>query len=106
MQADVSPAFAALGDRMRRRIFERLSQGPQCVGDLAAGLPISRPAVSQHLKVLKDAGLVADRRQGTRTYYSVDEAGVRAVRDYFDRLWPRALAAFQEAVEQEEEEEP
>ena len=102
-----SDTFAALGDATRLAILSRLaSEGDMTVQEIARPFAMSLPAVSQHLKVLKDAGLVADRRQGTRTYYSVDEAGVRAVRDYFDRLWPRALAAFQEAVEQEEEEEP
>ncbi|HVU73812.1 MAG TPA: metalloregulator ArsR/SmtB family transcription factor [Mycobacteriales bacterium] len=89
----------ALGHPTRRTLFERLSQGPVSVEALADGLPISRPAVSQHLKVLKDAGLVTVRPQGTRRLYSVDPRGVAAVRAYFDRFWDTALAAFQDAVE-------
>lgn len=91
-------AFDALGDATRRRILERLAAGPSSVGELARGLPVSRPAVSQHLKVLKQAGLVAERRQGTRRIYGVDEAGVAAVREYWDGFWRRALAGFQAAA--------
>jgi DNA-binding transcriptional ArsR family regulator len=88
----------ALGDPTRRAIFERLADGPRAVGELASGLPVTRPAVSQHLRVLKDAGLVTDRRAGTRRYYQLDPAGVGAVRAYFDRFWTQALAAFADAV--------
>ena len=95
--------FSALGDPTRRAIFERLAGGPRSVGELAAELPVSRPAVSQHLKVLKAAGLVSDRAEGTRRLYRVDPGGVGAMRDYLDRFWDRALAAFKQAVEQEEE---
>jgi DNA-binding transcriptional ArsR family regulator len=91
--------FSALGDPTRRAIFERLAARPRSVGDLAAGLPVSRPAVSQHLKVLKQAGLVSDRAEGTRRLYQVEPRGVAAMRDYFDQLWNQALDAFKAAVE-------
>jgi DNA-binding transcriptional ArsR family regulator len=90
--------LAALGDPTRRAVFERLAGGPLSVGELAAELPVSRPAVSQHLKVLKDAGLVTDERAGTRRLYHVDPGGVGALRAYFDRFWSEALAAFEEEV--------
>jgi DNA-binding transcriptional ArsR family regulator len=89
----------ALADPTRRRIFERLGQGPRAVGDLADGLPVSRPAVSQHLKVLKDAGLVADEAQGTRRVYRIDPAGLGALRAWLDRFWDDALAAFKAEAE-------
>lgn len=89
----------ALGDPTRRAIFELLSAGPRAVGELAEQLPVSRPAVSQHLRVLKDAGLVAERRNGTRRIYRLDPDGVAAVRDYFDRFWDAALAEFKAAAE-------
>src|SRR5438034_6911840 len=89
----------ALGAPTRRAIFERLAAGPLAVGELANGLPVSRPAVSQHLKVLKDAGLVTDRRSGTRRLYQLDPDGVGALRAYFDGFWNQALAAFKAAVE-------
>jgi DNA-binding transcriptional ArsR family regulator len=92
----------ALGDPTRRAIFERLGEGPRAVGELASELPVSRPAVSQHLKVLKEAGLVVDTAQGTRRLYRLDPDGVGAVRAYFDTFWNQALAAFKAAVEQEE----
>ncbi|MEJ2852991.1 MULTISPECIES: ArsR/SmtB family transcription factor [Saccharothrix] len=94
-------ALAALGDPTRRLIFERLTAGPLAVGELAAQLPVSRPAVSQHLKVLKEARLVRDEAVGTRRVYRVDPAGVRELRDYFDDIWAQALAAFARAVEEE-----
>jgi DNA-binding transcriptional ArsR family regulator len=90
----------ALGDPTRRAIFERLAGGPLAVVEIARTLPVSRPAVSQHLKVLKDAGLVSDRAQGTRRLYAIDRAGVAAVRDYFDRFWDTALDAFRRAAEE------
>jgi DNA-binding transcriptional ArsR family regulator len=93
--------FAALGDPTRREIFERLAKRPMAVGDLAEGLPVSRPAVSQHLKVLKEAGLVTDRSEGTRRVYQVDTRGVEAMRRYLDRFWDKAMAAFKEAAEKE-----
>jgi DNA-binding transcriptional ArsR family regulator len=94
--------LTALGDPTRRAIFERLAGGPRAVGELARGLPVSRPAVSQHLKVLKDAGLVVDRPDGTRRLYQLDPTGIEAVRGYFDRLWTNALAAYKLAVEEED----
>lgn len=91
--------FSALADPTRRAIFERLARGPSAVGELAGEFPVSRPAVSQHLRVLKDAGLVTDRRDGNRRLYAVDPRGVNAMRAYFDTFWSDALAAFQEAAE-------
>lgn len=96
--------LAALGDPTRRAIFERLADRPRAVGELAAELPVSRPAVSQHLKVLKDARLVADRRAGTRRIYRLDPDGVQALRVYLDHFWDQALAAFKAAAEQPPEE--
>jgi DNA-binding transcriptional ArsR family regulator len=90
--------FSALADPTRRAIFEQLARGPRAVGELAEQFPVSRPAVSQHLKVLKDAGLVADRREGSRRLYSVDPKGVAALRAYFDTFWTDALVAFEEAA--------
>jgi DNA-binding transcriptional ArsR family regulator len=84
----------ALGDPSRRQIFERLTHEPSPVGQLARELPISRPAVSQHLKVLKEAGLVFDRQAGTRRVYQVDPKAVEALREYFDAFWGQALASF------------
>ena len=92
-------AFAALADPTRRRVFEKLSAGPQSVGAVARGLPVSRPAVSQHLKVLKQAGLVADRPEGARRVYYIDPKGLGGLREWLDRLWDEALAAFQAEVE-------
>jgi DNA-binding transcriptional ArsR family regulator len=94
--------FAALADPTRRAVFERLREGPRPVGELAAELPVSRPAVSQHLRVLKDAGLVTERRDGTRRLYRIDPSGVAAIRDYFDQFWTDALAAFKAAAEAEQ----
>ena len=91
--------FSALGDPTRRAIFERLGRGPIAVGELAEGLPISRPAVSQHLRVLKQAGLVNDRRDGARRLYAVDLDGVEAMQGYLDSFWTDALAAFKLAAE-------
>src|SRR4051812_37411635 len=92
----------ALGDPTQRAIFERLADGPRAVGGLADRLPVSRPAVSQHLKVLKAAGLVSDRKQGTRRLYHLDPAGIAALQDYFEHFWTQALAAFKDAVEKED----
>jgi DNA-binding transcriptional ArsR family regulator len=89
----------ALGDATRRAIVERLLTGPQPVGVLARGLPISRPAVSQHLRVLKQARLVTDQAVGTRRIYELDPAGFESLRHYLDRFWDRALGAFQKEVE-------
>jgi DNA-binding transcriptional ArsR family regulator len=99
VQTYETDGWAALGDPTRRAIFERLAGRPRSVGELAAELPVSRPAVSQHLKVLKDAGLVSDRAKGTRRLYRVDPGGVGAMRDYLDRFWDEALTAFKGAVE-------
>jgi DNA-binding transcriptional ArsR family regulator len=93
----------ALGDASRRSIFELLDGGPRSVADISRDVPISRPAVSQHLRVLKDAGLVSVRSAGTRRIYAVDPAGVSAARDYFDHFWTNALAAYAKAVETAEE---
>jgi DNA-binding transcriptional ArsR family regulator len=96
--------LSALGDPTRRAIFERLADHPRAVGELAGELPVSRPAVSQHLKVLKDAGLVIDRPDGNRRIYQLDPDGVGALRAYLDQFWNRSLTAFKTAVEQTEEE--
>jgi DNA-binding transcriptional ArsR family regulator len=93
--------FAALGDPTRRVIFERLSRRPMSVGKLASGLTVTRPAVSQHLKVLRDAGLVAERTEGTKHVYRLDPRGVLAMQAYLDRFWNRALAAFAAAANEE-----
>ena len=95
-------AIQALGDPTRRSIFERLRTGPRAVGELARELPVSRPAVSQHLRVLKEAGLVTEQRNGTRRIYGVDAANVAELRDYFDGFWSDALESFKRAVEQDE----
>jgi DNA-binding transcriptional ArsR family regulator len=95
----------ALGDPTRRAIVERLAEQPRAVGELAAGLPVSRPAVSQHLKVLKDAGLVTERAVGTRRIYRLEPVAVEALRDQLDALWKRALAGFTEIAEQPAEKE-
>jgi DNA-binding transcriptional ArsR family regulator len=91
-------ALAALADPSRRQVFEQLRSGPRSVGDLARRLPVSRPAVSQHLKVLKEAGLVTDRAEGTRRVYSIDPHGLAAVRAWLDQFWDEALQAFQAEV--------
>ena len=95
--------FSALADPTRRQIFERLARRPRPVGELAEGLPVSRPAVSQHLRVLADAGLVVATKHGNRRLYRVNPRGVDGMRSYLDRFWTDALAAFKEAAEQEEE---
>jgi len=92
-------ALQALGDSSRREIFERLIQHPSPVGELARDLPISRPAVSQHLKVLKDAGLVVDRPRGRNRYYERSNRGLEVVMSYLDQFWDRAFRALQEAAE-------
>ena len=94
----------ALGDPTRRAIFERLADRPRAVGELAGELPVSRPAVSQHLKVLRDAGLVVDRAAGNRRIYQLNPDGVDALRVQLDRFWNNALAAYQQAVEQDNKE--
>ncbi len=95
--------FAALADPTRRSIFEQISERPQTVGALAAGLPVSRPAVSQHLKLLKDAGLVTDEARGTRRIYHIDPAGLGPIRCWLDRHWERSLANFKVIAEQEDQ---
>ena len=97
-------ALGALGDPTRRQIFELLAAEPLSVGELAQRLPVSRPAVSQHLRALKEAGLVIDRRAGNRRIYQVDPDGVGALRAELDRFWNQALATFKEVVEQGPEE--
>jgi DNA-binding transcriptional ArsR family regulator len=98
--------WTALGDPTRRAIFERLAEQPRAVGELASELPVSRPAVSQHLKVLKQAGLVVDRPVGTRRVYQLDLDGVGALRAQLDRFWTTGLAAYKAAAEQSTEEFP
>jgi DNA-binding transcriptional ArsR family regulator len=93
-----STALDALGDPTRRAIFERLGRGPCAVVELARELPVSRPAVSQHLKVLKQAGLVVDQAAGTRRLYRLNPQGIEALRSYFQVFWQRAMAAYQEQV--------
>jgi len=101
---NASAAFAALSDPTRRVVFERLVDGPLSVAEIARDLPVSRPAVSQHLRVLKDAGLDFAKPRGTRQLYQVDPNGIDDVRRYFDQFWSRALAAFKETAERQQEE--
>ncbi len=98
-------AWEALGDRTRRAILERLAERPSAVGELADQLPVSRPAVSQHLKVLKETGLVDDKAVGTRRIYPLNPAGVQALRDQLDTYWHRALAGFEAAIDDSTEDE-
>ena len=104
MQTYRTDGWTALGDPTRRAIFERLAERPRAVGELAGELPVSRPAVSQHLKVLRDAGLVVDRAAGNRRIYQLNPDGVDALRVQLDRFWNNALAAYQQAVEQDNKE--
>jgi DNA-binding transcriptional ArsR family regulator len=99
--ANVTRALAAIADPTRRQVFERLASGPRSVGELAEGLPVSRPAVSQHLKVLKTAGLVADRAEGTRRVYEIDPDGLGALRAWLDQFWADALDAFKAEAEKD-----
>ncbi len=92
-------ALHCLGDPTRRKVFERLRSGPLSVGEIARGMPVSRPAVSQHLAVLKEAGLVIDKPVGTRRVYAIDPRGLGALRAWLDQFWDQALASFQEEVE-------
>jgi len=94
-------ALAALGDPTRRRILERLRSGPKAVGVIAAGLSVSRPAVSQHLKILKEAGLVQEEAQGTRRIYHIDPRGLGPLRAWLDQFWDHALEAFRAEAEKE-----
>jgi DNA-binding transcriptional ArsR family regulator len=98
---DTAAAIAALGDPTRRAVFERLRHGPRAAGELAEGLPVSRSAVSQHLGVLLEVGLVTQRREGTRRLYRVDPDGLGALRAYFDDLWGAALEAAAELTEED-----
>jgi DNA-binding transcriptional ArsR family regulator len=95
--------WGALGDRTRRAIVECLAERPRAVGELADKLPVSRPAVSQHLKVLKDAGLVTETAAGTRRIYRLNPSGVAALRDQLDTFWDRALAGYQDVVDEPKE---
>src|SRR5713101_4474290 len=95
-------AFLALADPTRRRVFEELRRGPRSVGKIAARMPVSRPAVSQHLRVLKQAGLVRDRAEGTRRVYFVDPLGLGAVRTWLDQFWTEAHMSFQSEIEKKE----
>jgi DNA-binding transcriptional ArsR family regulator len=101
--ANVINALAALADPTRREVFEGLRRGPHSVGELAARLPVSRPAVSQHLKVLKEAGLVSDRAEGTRRVYQIDPQGLGPLRQWLDQFWGDALKAFAEKADAEYE---
>jgi DNA-binding transcriptional ArsR family regulator len=101
--ANASSLLEALGDPTRRAIFERLAVSSAAVGELADALPISRSAVSQHLKILKDIGLVSDRAEGVRRIYTVDPEALAAIREYFDAFWHQSLAAFARATEQTKE---
>ena len=96
--------WVALGDGTRRAIVLRLAERPQSVGELAAELPVSRPAVSQHLKVLKEAGLVTEQAAGTRRIYQLNAVGLAARRDQLDTFWRRAMAGYEDVVEQQPEE--
>ena len=98
-------ALSALADPTRRHVFERLRSGPKAVGAIARGMPVSRPAVSQHLRALKEAGLVADRAEGTRRVYFIDPHGLGALRKWLDQFWDEALAAFQAEVERASDQE-
>ena len=100
MEAYATAGWTALGDPTRRAIFELVADRPQAVGEIARELPVSRPAVSQHLKVLKDARLVVDRPAGNRRIYQLDPGGVGALRAQLDRYWNQALATYKEIVEQ------
>jgi DNA-binding transcriptional ArsR family regulator len=96
-------ALVALSDPTRRLVFEHLRQGPQSVGKIAADMPVSRPAVSQHLAVLKRAGLVGDRAEGTRRVYYIDPHGLAAIRMWLDQFWDQALSGFKAELEKEKE---
>jgi len=102
--ANAARVFDALHDTTRRTVLERLREGPKSVGEIANDLPVSRPAVSQHLKVLKDAGLVNDRSEGTRRIYHIDPKGLGALRAWLDQFWDSALTSFAAEVERQEKE--
>jgi DNA-binding transcriptional ArsR family regulator len=100
VEANLASALAAFGDPTRRAIFERVAQRPAAVVEIARAVPVSRPAVSQHLKVLKDAGLVTDQQVGTRRIYRIEPQGIRELRAYFEGFWGQALDAFRLAAEE------
>jgi DNA-binding transcriptional ArsR family regulator len=100
--ANAKKIFEALGDSTRQAIFEKLKDGPLAVVDIAKKLPVTRPAVSQHLKVLREAGLISSRSEGTRNVYQIDPEGVLAMRRYLDTLWDAALSSFKAVAEAEE----
>ena len=106
MDAYLQAGLDALGDATRMAIFQRLADGPLAVNELAGTLPVSRPAVSQHLKVLKTAGIVVDRAQGTQRIYALDRDGLAQIRAYLDQIWTNALDAFKTAAEAAAEEGP
>ena len=99
MNAYLQAGLDALGDATRMAIFQKLANGPFAVNELARQLPVTRPAVSQHLRVLKEAGLVRDRKDGTRRLYQLDPEGVARLRAHFDQMWTKAMGAFKDAVE-------
>lgn len=103
--ANANAAIQALADPTRRAVFEALRDGPRPVGEIAGGLPVSRPAVSQHLRVLKGAGLVHDEKQGARRLYRIDPDGLGALRAYLDGFWDTALESFKELAERDDEKE-
>lgn len=103
MQTYVQAGLEALGDATRFAIFQSLARGPMAVSELAETLPVSRPAVSQHLRVLKDARLVSDRKAGTKRIYEVNPKGIALLREHFDKLWEQALTAFQMSAEKTKE---
>ena len=105
MFAYAAGGFTALGDPTRREIFSRIAERPRAVGELARELPVSRPAVSQHLRVLKDAGLVMDHAEGNRRIYQADPAGLAALRAQLDTFWNQALATFEQVVDHDTKEE-
>ncbi|HKR28498.1 MAG TPA: metalloregulator ArsR/SmtB family transcription factor [Acidobacteriaceae bacterium] len=100
MDAYLQAGLDALADSTRMAIFQKLTAGPLAVNELASTLPVTRPAVSQHLKVLRDAGLVRDQKSGTRRLYQLDPEGVARLRAHFDQMWTRALSAFQKVAEE------
>ena len=102
--ANAERVFAALHDPTRRAVLDRLRTGPKPVGEIARGLPVTRPAVSQHLKVLKQAGLVTDEAQGAKRIYRIDPAGLGPIRQWLDRMWGEALDAFAAEIEREDRE--
>ena len=97
--ANALDALSVLGDPTRRKIFERVAERPRSVGDLARGLPVSRPAVSQHLRALKVAGLILDHAEGTRRIYAVDPRGLNALRTWLDNFWEKSLRSFKAEAE-------